>query len=58
MNFVKNDIKIKLVNKLGAVIIIFVVRAEEIPSISPILELKVEAATMEINPEYVKIDIP
>ena len=56
MNFVKADIKIKLVNKLGVVMIIFAARANGMSSISPILELKAEAATMEINPEYARMD--
>ena len=58
MNLVRIDMKMKLVNKLGAVMIIFAVSVWGMPIISPILEFKAEAATMEISPEYARMDAP
>ena len=58
MNLVKNEMKIKLVNRLGAVISIFAARATGMLSAFPILELKAEAATTEMIAEYAKMDTP
>lgn len=51
MNLVKIAMKMKLVNKLGPVIIIFATTSKSTPRISLIFELIVEAETMEINTE-------
>jgi|GEM_PF-5999264 len=58
MNFVKNDMKMKLVIKFGPVIISFATKTEGISNICPIFELKAEAATKEMSAEYARMDIP
>ena len=58
MHFVKKDMKIKLVIKLGPVMIIFATRADGISDICPILKLIAEVATIDIITEYARMDMP
>ena len=58
MNLVRTVINRKLVNKFGAVIIIFATKPADRPAVSASWKLTSDVATEPINAEYARMDKP